>query len=80
MNLNDLGAVMMGSLAQEVMSKVERHITDQDWRAIEEGAIGFGFSATVRGCCVEADCWLDRDEGREQIFTVSRTLAPAALG
>lgn len=80
MSMGDLGAVAMASLMPEVMGKMERCIADEDWRAIEQGAIGFGFSAEMRGRFVEVVCWLDRDAGREQLFVVSRTLASAALG
>ena len=78
MSMSDLGYVAMASLMPEITAEMERSIVSADWHAIEQGAIGLGFNVEMRGCSVEVDCYLRRGGDREQLFFVSRTLAPAA--
>lgn len=78
MDIENLGAVGMAALFPEVAEKVGQVISAEDLRAIEAGAVGLGFEILLRGSTVEVACKLHREGACEQLFTVSRTLAPAA--
>lgn len=68
----------MAALMPEIADKMARGITSEDWNAIEAGKIGLAFDVVLRGNTVKVECMLQRNDEREQLFVVSRTLAPAA--
>lgn len=79
MSMQDLMVVAITSMTPEIEAQMVRTIPDEDWRAASEGAIGLGFEILLRGSTVEVACKLHRKDGCEQLFVVSRNLAPAAL-
>ncbi len=78
MSMEDLAATALAVLMPEVAKKMEQTITIADWCAVEAGEIGLRFDLHLRGHTVEVTCNLERSSGGNQLFIVTRTLAPAA--